>query len=249
MRVLVLGGTGSIGRHVVRQALQAGHNVVALVRDPARAATLLPEDVTLVQGDLTTGAGVIRAVDGIDAIVSTLDGDAHQVDFNGTLRVLRALDGRRVHISLMTLIGAANVGVDELIDWKRRTERLVRASGNDFTIARPGWFDMNTPEQQSLHLFQGEQRWSLTPEVGVIGRDQIARVLVGALTTESAKGKTFDLVAEHGPAQESLHDVFAPLRADRPGDFDCVWDPDNMPLNREPVEVRRALDDFSPTNC
>jgi hypothetical protein len=87
-----------------------------------------------------------------------------------------------------------------------------------------------------LHLFQGEQRWSMTPEVGVIGRQQTARVLVGALSSPHAIGKTFDLVAEVGPEQPELDPLFAALDADSPGGFDCVCDPDNMPLatSRQP---------------
>lgn len=249
MRVLALGGTGSVGRFVVREVLDRGHDVVALVRDRERAGRLLPAEVTLIEGDLTTGAGIDAAVDRIDAIVSTLDGDARLVDYDGTLRVLRALNGRRVHIALMTAIGIANVGKGDLLDWKRRGERLVRASGNPFTIARPGWFDMQSPVHQQLHLFQGEQRWSMTPEVGVIGRQQIARVLVDALTSPEAVGKTFDLVAEIGPAQPELAPLFAALDADDAGGFDCIWDPNNMPLDDEPASVRNDLASVAPDSA
>ncbi|MBT2532413.1 NAD(P)H-binding protein [Arthrobacter sp. ISL-48] len=51
--VLIIGATGSIGRHAVAEALHQGYAVRALVRDPARAARVLPEGVDLVVGDLT----------------------------------------------------------------------------------------------------------------------------------------------------------------------------------------------------
>jgi len=52
MTTLVVGATGSIGRHVVAQALAQGHAVRALVRNPAKA-THLPREVTLFKGDVT----------------------------------------------------------------------------------------------------------------------------------------------------------------------------------------------------
>lgn len=239
-RILVLGATGSVGRLVVREAQQAGHDVVALVRDEKRAARLLPTGVTLVRGDVAAPAGLAEALDGVDAIVATLGGDAQRVDFGGMANVLTELGSRRVHIVLMSVIGAANhdAGMG-LIDWKRRGERLVRASGNTFTIVRPGWFDMNRDDQQALHFVQGERRWSGSPADGVIGRDQIARTLVAAITSCAAIGKTFDLVAERGPAQADLEPLFAALEPDVDGVLDASWDPDNMPLDAEPESVRR----------
>jgi uncharacterized protein YbjT (DUF2867 family) len=51
MRILVTGATGQVGRHLVEELHQGGHEVRALTRDPARAA--LPDGVHPVQGDLT----------------------------------------------------------------------------------------------------------------------------------------------------------------------------------------------------
>ncbi|GAP53617.1 NAD dependent epimerase/dehydratase, partial [Arthrobacter sp. Hiyo6] len=65
--------------------------------------------------------------------------------------------------------------------WKLRSERLVRASGNPYTIVRPGWFDYNQPDQRTIVMLQGDRRQSGSPADGVIARDQIARVLIDSL--------------------------------------------------------------------
>lgn len=52
MRVCITGGTGFVGRAVVRVLLSRGHEVVALVRDPAAARAVLPQGVALVPGGL-----------------------------------------------------------------------------------------------------------------------------------------------------------------------------------------------------
>lgn len=66
---------------------------------------------------------------------------------------------------------------------KRRSERLVRASGLRYTIVRPGWFDYNRRDQQQLVLLQGDTRQAGDPSDGVIARQQIAEALVRSLTS------------------------------------------------------------------
>jgi dihydroflavonol-4-reductase len=66
MRVFVTGGNGFIGRAVVRRLVARGDRVVAVVRDPARAASLSDLGVDLVQGDLSRTAAIVDAMRGCD---------------------------------------------------------------------------------------------------------------------------------------------------------------------------------------
>ena len=79
MHILVTGATGSIGRQLVPQLLDAGHQVRALVRDPARAAAVLPPAVELVAGDVLVPQTLGPACAGIDVayyLVHSMEGDA-----------------------------------------------------------------------------------------------------------------------------------------------------------------------------
>ena len=107
-------------------------------------------------------------------------------------------------------------------DWKRRGERLVRASGNSYTIVRPGWFDVNDEDQLQITLLQDETPHAGSPADGVIARHQIARVLVDSLASDAADHLTFELVAEHGPAQDDLETAFARLDKDPLGSVDGI---------------------------
>ncbi len=71
-------------------------------------------------------------------------------------------------------------------------------------------------------MLQGDRRHAGTPEDGVISREQIAQVLVTALSNDAAKNKTFELVAERGEAQQDLTPLFAELRNDNPQKNDGV---------------------------
>jgi len=139
-------------------------------------------------GDLTHPESLAAAVDGVEAIVFTHGSDgggkagAERVDYGGVRNVLAALAGRPARIALMTAIGVTNREGDcnrqtEAHDWKRRGERLVRASGLPYTIVRPGWFDDNKPDEHRLVLLQDDRRHAGNSSDGVVARRQIAEVL------------------------------------------------------------------------
>jgi uncharacterized protein YbjT (DUF2867 family) len=251
LTTLVIGATGSVGRLVVTEALAREHAVRALVRDTSRAARL--PAVEIVVGDVTKPETLAPALEGVDAVVLTVNADgqgkeaAEAVYYRGVRDLISAIGRRPVRIALMTTIGVTERRgnynrSNEGHDWKRRAERLLRRSGLEYTIVRPGWFDYNDADQHRLVLLQGDRRHAGTPEDGVIARKQIAELLVASLTSEAANRKTFELVAEKGPAQTDFDPLFAALKQDPENALDAVLDLDNMPLDQEPERVRRDLE-------
>ena len=86
MNILVTGGSGAVGREVVKQLLERGHKTRVLSRKPG-------DGDGWVQGDLATGAGLEKAVHGIDAIVHAGSATTewrhhHTTDVVGTRRLL-----------------------------------------------------------------------------------------------------------------------------------------------------------------
>lgn len=247
LTVLAVGATGSIGRYVVAEALRQGHVVRALVRD-ARQSDDLPSGVEAVVGDLTHAESLGAAVAGIDAVVFTHGSNGRApgpeaVDYGAVRNILTAIGPRTVRIALMTAIGVTDRKGAH--DWKRRGERLVRVSGNPYTIVRPGWFDYNADDEHRLVMLQGDDRQSGTPHDGAVSRQQLAEVLVASLTSVEADHKTFELVSERGPAPADLEKLFAALEVDRPGAIDAVHDQTNMPIEAEPLPVRDDLTHLS----
>lgn len=166
--------------------------------------------------------------------------------YGGVRNIIFALGSRHVRVALMTSIGVTNRASSynrstESHDWKRRSERLVRASGMPYTIVRPGWFDYNGPKEHKLVFLQGDKRHTGTPKDGVIARHQIAEVLVKSLSSTGAVRKTFELIAAEGPAQQDMEPLFAALDADANGSLDAAKDIANQPLEEEPQRVRDDL--------
>jgi putative NADH-flavin reductase len=101
MNILVLGATGGTGREVVSQALAAGHNVTALVRD-LRRVQVVSDRLQVVQGDVTgEGPTLSDVVLGQDAVISVL-GVGRSFTPNGLIaqsapRVVSAMEKHGVH--------------------------------------------------------------------------------------------------------------------------------------------------------
>jgi putative NADH-flavin reductase len=71
MKIVLFGATGNIGQRIIAEALQRGHNVVGVVRDPGRVKS--PDSrVPLAKGDATDAESVAKVSRGADAIVSAI---------------------------------------------------------------------------------------------------------------------------------------------------------------------------------
>ncbi|WP_411106128.1 NAD(P)-dependent oxidoreductase [Streptomyces sp. cmx-4-9] len=117
MKLTVFGATGGVGREVVTQALAAGHEVTAVVRDPARLAAV-PHDrlrVAVVR-DLTDAQALVHVLEGRDAVVSALgsannrQAKAAPVTGPALRAVLAAMD--RAGVTRLAAVSAAPVGPD-----------------------------------------------------------------------------------------------------------------------------------------
>ena len=96
--------------------------------------------------------------------------------------------------ALMTSIGVTNrTGsynqTTQVHDWKRRSERLVRASGRPYTIVRPGWFDYNAPDELQFVALQGDTRHAGNASDGVVARQRSPRSSSAASTSRLLKAK------------------------------------------------------------
>lgn len=156
MNIAVFGATGGTGQQVVQQALAAGHSVTALVRDPSRLAAQ-DERLTVVEGDVLDRAKVDETVSGADVVIVSLGNTSNNPDYivsRGTEVIVDAMTAAGIP---MRLIVVSSLGVGEsrdqvpfafkmlmntvlkkAMDDKERQEALVKASGFDWIIVRPG---------------------------------------------------------------------------------------------------------------
>jgi uncharacterized protein YbjT (DUF2867 family) len=137
--ILVTGGTGNIGRELVRELDARGAKFRVLVRDPARGAGL-PERAERVVGDLGEPATLMSALDGVDRLFLLTPGigTAH------TAHAIAAADAAGVshivHLSSFNVLGDPMPAMGR---WHHEREEMVRACGIPATFLRPGGFMTN----------------------------------------------------------------------------------------------------------
>src|SRR3984893_16826544 len=78
MKLTILGATGATGTTLTGQALAAGHEVTAVVRDPARLAVPAHPRLRIVTADVMDPASIPPAVDGADAVLSAVGPPRHR---------------------------------------------------------------------------------------------------------------------------------------------------------------------------
>jgi len=155
MKIAVFGATGKTGQALVTQALAAGHEVAALVRDPAK---LDPRaGLTIVVGDAGDSAAVTEVLAGSDAAISLLGNFNRKpnTEVSDATRILLAAAAERGvrRIVVTTTIGTGG-SFRQLKSWpfkliirtvareiwrdRERQEAVVFASALDWTVVRPG---------------------------------------------------------------------------------------------------------------
>lgn len=154
MKVLVLGGTGPTGRHLLTDLRAAGHDVTALIRTPGQLES--ETGLRLVRGDATTPEDVTRAAQGQHAIVSTLGAGKNLR--SGTLFTDAADAALKAAAAagIDRIIWLSSFGVGETFSSASRAQKLIyrtllrslyadkkvadqaiRRSGRDWTLVYP----------------------------------------------------------------------------------------------------------------
>ena len=154
MNIALFGATGGTGRHVLEQALEQGHHVQVLVRDPSK----LPADrhgVTVIVGDCLDQAAVNDCVQGTDAVICILGTrtGGRPIEADGTRTILAAMSAAGVRrLIAVTSMGVGDsaeqmpfivrvfmkITLKKVMAAKEEQEQLIRASTLDWTIVRPG---------------------------------------------------------------------------------------------------------------
>lgn len=193
MRVLIIGASKGLGLETTKATLAAGYEVSAFARSAA-AMTLSDLRLEKVQGDATYQHDVEAALIGVDAVILTLGvglGDLIKPVhlFSAATRVLiAAMKAQAVNrLICVTGFGAgdskASIGFlqrapfqivfGRAYDDKTRQEDLIKASGLDWTIARPGVL-FNGPRSGRYKVLRDPASW----RNGIISRASVADFLV-----------------------------------------------------------------------
>lgn len=202
--ILVAGGTGTLGSHLVPLLQGRGAQVRVLTRDPARARHLEGGGVEVVVGDVRDPGSLARAMDGVSTVVSSVHGfvgpggtSPEAVDWLGNRNLVQAAKNAGAgHVVMLSALGAAPDHPMSLYRMKHRAEDELKASGLAWTIIRASAFMEMWARMVAEPLLKTGKTTLFgrgRNPVNFVSIDDVARFVDLAITDPSLRGQTVDV--------------------------------------------------------
>jgi uncharacterized protein YbjT (DUF2867 family) len=205
MSILVIGGTGTLGRQIVKQALDEGYQVKCLVRDFRRGAFLKDWGAELIYGDLSIPSTIPTSLKGVTTIIdsatirSTSSYTSETIDWRGKLALLEAakLVGIKKFIYFSVLNASKNPSIP-LLSLKLKMEKKLEASGLNYTIFQCSGFFQGLISQYALPILENETIWlpGNSAPVAYLDTQDAAKAVVQSLGSTDYDKKTVSLIGE-----------------------------------------------------
>ncbi|QJU57161.1 NAD(P)H-binding protein [Sphingomonas sp. AP4-R1] len=206
----VTGATGQLGRLVLAALLQrtAANQVVALVRDPAKAADLAGQGVAVRPFDYDAPERLVEPLAGVTRLLF-ISSDTPDQRIAQHRAVVDAAARAGVELIAYTSIIHADANPISLAESHRETERAIAASGVPYAILRNGWYNENYLIGAEAAIAHGALLGS-TGDGGISGaaRADYAEAAAVILTEPLAPNRVYELA---GDEAFTLSDVAAAL--------------------------------------
>lgn len=201
--VLVVGGTGALGGQVVSALLARGKGVRALVRPASNAAALERAGVEIARGDMMDSPSLVRAMDGVDAVITTAAGytrhsvaDTAEIDTIGNGNLVDAASQTGVRRFVLTSILTCEQTPQVPHFWHKKLveDRLVERRV-PFVSLRPGAFLDSITQMGGDPFAKGRLIWvgsGTIPLTFVLTAD-LAGYLAQAVDAPGVEGQRIDI--------------------------------------------------------
>jgi NADH dehydrogenase len=216
--ILVTGGTGFVGGHLIKRLRKDGIPVRAVVRNPAKAKALKDLGVEVVPGDISDKASLDAAAAGVERVVHLVGiiqegpGFTFQgVHVEGTRNILAAAKKAGVrHFFFQSALGTRSGAKSQYHKTKWEAEELVRQSGIPYTILRPSLI-YGAGDQFTIRLSEMMKLAPVLPVIGP-GKSKIQPIYiddVAACVAKAVSGDAFlnKILEIGGPEQLTYEEV------------------------------------------
>ncbi len=203
MRVLVVGGTGTLGRQIVRQAIDQGHTVVCLVRSLRKATFLKEWGAALVSGNICKPETLSPALENIDAVIDAATARAtdsltiRQVDWEGKVNLIRAVQKAGIKkFIFFSILRAEEYPNVPLMDIKHCTEKFLTQTDLDYTVLQLAGFMQGLIGQYAIPILDSQSVWQTgenTP-IAYMNTQDVAKFAVKAVELDTIARQTYPVV-------------------------------------------------------
>lgn len=203
MKLLIVGATGTLGRQIVRCALNEGYEVRCLIRSYSRASFLKEWGAELIGGNLCKPKTLLSALEGVDAVIDAATArptdslSIKQVDWEGKVALIQALVAKGVErFIFFSFLNAEKYPQVPLLEIKRCTELFIAESGLKYTILKPCGFLQGLIGQYAVPILDKQAVWvpGQGTAISYMDTQDIAKFAIRAISVPETENQSFPVV-------------------------------------------------------
>lgn len=198
--IAITGATGQLGQHVIESLLKTVpvSQIVAIVRNPAKATALSQQGITVRQADYSDEAALTAALQGIDKLLLISSSEVGQRAPQHR-NVVNAAKAAHVKFIAYTSLLHADTSPLGLADEHVATEKMLAESGIAYALLRNGWYTENylasAPAALEHGVFIGAAGEG---KIASATRADYAAAAARVISEDGHSGKTYELAGDAG---------------------------------------------------
>lgn len=198
--IAITGATGQLGQHVIESLLKTvpASQIVAIVRNPAKATALSQQGITVRQADYSDEAAFTTALQGIDKLLLISSSEVGQRAPQHR-NVINAAKAAHVKFIAYTSLLHADTSPLGLADEHVATEKMLAESGIAYALLRNGWYTENylasAPAALEHGVFIGAADEG---KIASATRADYAAAAARVISEDGHAGKTYELAGDDG---------------------------------------------------
>ena len=215
MKILLVGATGTLGRQIAKQAIEEGHEVRCIVRNPKKASFLQEWGCELTKGNILRRNDIGYALQDIEVVIDASTSrpedkeSIYQTDWEGKLNLFNECEEKGIkRVIFLSILLTENFRNVPLMDVKYCTEKLLEKSNFDYTIFQSAAFMQGVISQFAIPILDNQSVWisGAPTKIAYMNTQDMAKIIVSSIENSKTFKSKLPLV---GPKAWDAEEIIA----------------------------------------